>query len=446
MAGRKTPNDKTTPSEAPETQSEPQTTPETDVTAQEGTPPEAAPKPAVVEDETPPAAENDPAEAEAAPDAAEGDGDQDPETEDATEEDPAPAGSEPEPEAKPESPAPAPAPAPVVVKRGPGFLPLVLGGVVAAGIGYGAAQYLPGYWPFAGTAEDGLKAQLDAQAKTLAELSKKVDAASGAAGGMGAQIDTVSNDLGARIDQQKKALSAEIETNKAAIADLGKQIANMPAPAPASGGAVPPDVANKLAALDKRVTALEASVQQRIDAAKQAAAAAEAQAAKAAQSAKARAAVTRIEAALTAGGPFAEPVSTLKSAGVNVPAALTGTAEAGVPTLATLQADFPPAARKALTASVREKVGGGVWGRVTAFLQVQTGARSVTPRAGDGPDAVLSRAQAAMDKGDLSAAIETIKALPEAGQKAMAPWVAEAETRLKATSAAKDLAAGLDGK
>jgi len=67
------------------------------------------------------------------------------------------------------------------------------------------------------------------------------------------------------------------------------------------------------------------------------------------------------------------------------------------------------------------------------------GARSVAPREGDDPDAVLSRAEAAVRSGDLDTALTEIAALPDVAQSAIADWQANAETRLEAKSAADDL-------
>lgn len=81
--------------------------------------------------------------------------------------------------------------------------------------------------------------------------------------------------------------------------------------------------------------------------------------------------------------------------------------------------------------------------RLTAFLQAQTGARSLAPREGDGPDAVLSRAGAALDAGNLQAALTEMDALPEPGQVAMADWRRLADIRLAASAAAAELSATL---
>ena len=78
-----------------------------------------------------------------------------------------------------------------------------------------------------------------------------------------------------------------------------------------------------------------------------------------------------------------------------------------------------------------------------AFLRTQVGARSLEAREGDDPDAVLSRAEAALARGDIAAALDEIATLPAVGQDAMADWVALAETRRTALAAAADLAAQL---
>ncbi|WP_050527088.1 hypothetical protein [Pseudorhodobacter aquimaris] len=84
------------------------------------------------------------------------------------------------PEPKPEKPeeksepfastkAATPLPPAPVVKSGPGFVPLVLGGVVAAGIGFGLAQYIkPEGWPFPGTAT--MQDDYAQQAQAIADL------------------------------------------------------------------------------------------------------------------------------------------------------------------------------------------------------------------------------------------------------------------------------------
>jgi hypothetical protein len=153
-----------------------------------------------------------------------------------------------------------------------------------------------------------------------------------------------------------------------------------------------------------------------------------------------RAAVGRLQAALESGGPLEGGLGDLTAAGVEVPPTLAEQAH-GVPSLAALRDAFPSAARDALAASLKEEVDGNMWSRITAFARSQSGARSLSPRAGDDPDAVLSRAEAALGVGDLATAINEINSLPDGGQSRMAEWTTLAERRLAAVDAVAALAA-----
>jgi len=67
------------------------------------------------------------------------------------------------------------------------------------------------------------------------------------------------------------------------------------------------------------------------------------------------------------------------------------------------------------------------------------GARSVTPREGDDPDAILSRAEASVMRGRLGEALAEIEALPQVARDAMEDWIAQARTRHEAIGAAQRL-------
>jgi len=103
------------------------------------------------------------------------------------------------------------------------------------------------------------------------------------------------------------------------------------------------------------------------------------------------------------------------------------------------------AARAALPVALRDTAGEDAVDRFTAFLQSQVGGRSLDPREGDDPDAVLSRAEAALRSGDLDGAITELAALPEGAQAVMAEWTSAAETRRDALAALDAVAAALDG-
>lgn len=196
-------------------------------------------------------------------------------------------------------------------------------------------------------------------------------------------------------------------------------------------------------ALTAEIEAAAASAAERIAAAEESAARLAAAAEEAGRTSAALAAVSHVEAALESGAPIHKPLSDLAQAGIAVPAALSDQAQ-GVPSLAMLQESFVEAARDALVLSVRETAGEGVWSRLGAFLRSQTGARSLTPRAGTDPDAVLSRAEAAVANADLATAITELDGLPEQGKARMAEWITLAERRIAALAAVADLSSAID--
>ena len=146
-------------------------------------------------------------------------------------------------------------------------------------------------------------------------------------------------------------------------------------------------------------------------------------------------AMQQISAALDSGAPFAAALAQLDG---DLPKSLTDTAKSGVPSLQSLRSSFPEAARAALDAALKANMGGSWTDRVSAFLANQTGARSLTPRDGTDPDAVLSRAEAALTAGDLAKVLVELSGLPPEGQTAMAAWIADCKSREQAQG---DLAA-----
>jgi len=136
-------------------------------------------------------------------------------------------------------------------------------------------------------------------------------------------------------------------------------------------------------------------------------------------------AVQRIRAAALSGAPYGDALVALD--GLAVDAVISGGAEAGLPTLAALTETFPDAARAALDVARRAEVGEGFAAQLGNFLDIQTGARSLEPREGTDPDAVLSRTEAAVKAGDLATALTELAGLPVVGRAEMADWIAQAE-------------------
>lgn len=308
------------------------------------------------------------------------------------------------------------------------FLPLVAGGAIAALAGVGAGLYLAKTYPDAlgivsGT---GLDQRLSDHDKRLTDLAAQVAS-------LPAQtLDVTGLDgLKAETDAALAAAKTREDELTQRLQVLSDRLATLESAPVAAGGAT----AAQIAALTEEAQKKALEAQQEAEKVK-AAAAAEA------QLATTGAAVTAIQAAIETGAAFDAPLATLSGGGIAIPDTL-ASQSTGVPTLAALTSAYPDAARDALAISLAEVPGDGTWNRLSAFLRSQTGARSLTPRSGDDPDAVLSRAEAALRAGDLKAALAEIAKLPQAGQDRMSEWVGLAEKRVSAMEAVESLASEL---
>lgn len=380
-------------------------------------------------------------------------------------------------------------------KSGGGFMPALLGGVIAAGIGFGTAVYVGG--DLTG-GDDALEQALAAQGDRLTALDTRLGALAEA---MPAQSDGEIAALGDRLGDQLGALAGQIDTIAGAVDTVQSGVASLEnrldgletgltdvterlgaverrpltessEAAQAAFSAYESDLedlraaleeqtainADLVAQLEDRTAAAEAEIEaaaararelqaQAEEQARVAAAQAEEQARIATEQAEAQAAVAALREALASldsslekGAPFAEPLAALAEKGGDVPPALTEAATDGVASLPDLRAAFPDLARDALDASIRETVADDMTGRAYAFLRAQTGLRSLEPRDGDDPDAVLSRAEAALGAGDLATALSELEQLPPAGQDVMSDWMARAEQRRAVIEAAGTLA------
>lgn len=335
--------------------------------------------------------------------------------------------------------------------RGRGFGAGLVGGALAAAVGLGGVYLArPDLFAPPPSAPDlgPIEAEVTSQSDRLSGVETRLEelAARPAETGGDEAAEAVRADLSDRIE----TLAAEVEDVRAALDVLEGRVAQVEARPPVMEGdaaaATEEIVAEMRAALDAQraeIDRLAADARERLAGAEEQAAALRAEAEAGARAAIARSALSRLQAALDAGGPFAGALSDLSgSTEAQIPDALLGAADTGVPTLADLRQSFPEAARAALDAALRTDVapGAGPMERIGAFVRSQTGARSTVPREGDDPDAVLSRAEAALAEGQLGAAIDLVNQLPVAGRAAMTDWLAAAEARLAAREAADALA------
>ena len=340
----------------------------------------------------------------------------------------------------PPGPDPMPHPMPQPAPPKSGFGGMVFGGVIAAALGFGAAQYANDGWPFgAGATADPAIAQNSAQ---LSALTLRVDEVAAEAGNaiQSEDLDSLRSELGpvrAGVEDLGARISVITETVSALttrVEELEKQ--------PLQQGASEAAIAAYERELEKLQAAMAAQ-RAEVEAMTSSAQELEASAEEIARQTMARAAITRVLTTLDVGGSFADPLAELQSAGIDVPGDLSA-ASSGVATRDALRESFPDAARAALRAYRDANAGSGqTGGGLGAFLRDQLGARSVTPREGDDPDAILSRAEAAVRQGRLEDALAEIDTLPDVAKAELSSWTAQANERRSAVNAAEALAQSL---
>ena len=335
--------------------------------------------------------------------------------------------AEPEPEPEPEPEKAVASPAPSTQAPEPrNALPMVFGGVVAAALGFIAAQ------------ADMFSRGSDLGAETAAlrtELSAALD-----------RVGTLEETLANLPEPQ-----AIPEPDPVDLSPLEEQIAALQdridilATTPAEDGTLPA-AAFAAALADMRaetentladVRAATETQQAEIDSLLAEVANAKADAQASANAALARAAVSQITTALDSGAPFGDAIQSLEAANQpDIPDALTSVADTGVIPLAELQGSIADAARDALDAARAADDTGSVG----AFFERRFGGRSIVPREGSDPDAVLSRVEAAVRAGDLETALSESTGLPEEAQSALGSWLEQAQQRHEAVQAADALA------
>jgi hypothetical protein len=328
--------------------------------------------------------------------------------------------------------------------RRSGLVGFVLGGALLAGAGFGVAKYV---FPDTSSAQAiaAVQAKLDAMTvegvtlrTEVAALSDRpmpdlmlADRIAALEGAVPAAPDFTATNarltaLEGRLTAIEKSSASGVGAPAAAIAALDRDLKSLQAQVEAQKADSP--------ALTADLEAASSAAQARLDAAEAAA-----------ETAAKQAALSHIRAAFESGAPLGPALQGLQSMGVDIPAAF---ADAGdsVPSLMSLQDGFAEPARAALDAAIRADMGDGWANRLTSFLRTQTGARSLTPHEGTDPDAVLSRAEAALKDGKIAAALTELAGLPPTATQAMAPWVADATRRLNAEQAINDLSATLNGQ
>ena len=361
-------------------------------------------------------------------------------------------------------------------------IPIVIGGAIAAAIGFGAAYFLPNE---SGALTSAVE-KANANAAELSSLSARVDEVTTSVpepvdlsgietnlSSMEAKITELS-EANQGLSSDLSALRSELTTELTALKDvppvdlsgissdlktLGDRISALEIEQGNSSSAQAAQAKEQLeaftvelselvsrteGALDGAVSDALSEIQSavsdaetRITTAEERAAEIEKASAAAQADAQRQAELSELKSAIEAGSSFEDEIGAFD----NVPPELAASAKDGIPTLVILQSQFPDAARQALASSQTVPEDASTGERLAAFLRRQTNARSIAPRDGDDPDAILSRAEAALSNGDLSGAVAEVTTLPPAAQAAMEPWLENARIRQSALDAVDALSA-----
>ncbi|KAB6716619.1 MULTISPECIES: hypothetical protein [Roseobacteraceae] len=309
------------------------------------------------------------------------------------------------------------------VKRG-GLVPTLLGGVICVALGYAGAQFIkPEGWPFPGANTDELAQQLTDLSAQLADLKSSTQD----------QI-AATHSAQDRLKSEIEAQIAAIDPGQA-IQPLQDQLSNFESrltefeARPVAEAVVSPEAT---AAYERQLAEMQNLLTDeiaRLEAAKAQSAAEEKAATAATQKA-------RLQRLVDAGDPFASVLYELEE---DAPAALKEAAQNGIASVTELQDTYPDAARAALMSASRAAYEAGEQGWFDTALQTQLGLRSTKPKEGDDADAILSRAEDAVRKGQFASAITTLEALPEAGQAEMQPWIEQAQKRVDVMAALNEM-------
>ncbi len=296
--------------------------------------------------------------------------------------------------------------------------------MIAGGIGYGIATF----YPLTGQSDD-IGAQLAAQSDQIAALQAQLaDQPAPDFSPLETQIETIQADVADQIGALEGDLEGQFTAIDARLIDVEKRPNGDGTLSDTALDAYQRELEQLRAELDaSQANVMSAAAQAEADlaAARAEAEQLEKEALAAAEAAAARAALNRVATAVETGAPFADAVADLPG---EIPVALSAAADAGVATTANLTDAFPAVARAALATARSEGLSDDAGG-LGGFLRNQFDVRSTAPQEGPGPDAVLSRAEAAVKEGRVADALAEIEALPEVARAELIDWTARASER-----------------
>jgi hypothetical protein len=272
----------------------------------------------------------------------------------------------------------------------------------------------------------GRVAQLETSLSSLAEAAKEGSSVADAAA-----ISQQINEAEKRLEAKIETALAEGKTGTPDIDSLKKEVAAIDAKLKALteaelGSEDVGQLLPELAGLDERLGKIESTLPSLLDAIDEGTADA--------RSATLAIAFANLRAAVEEGRPYAAELATLSklSPGATDLGGMLEYEDTGIPTLRDLNASFDEAREAAL--SVEQPQGeSSLIDRLMASAESLVKVRRVDETAeGSSTGAVLARAGAQLEKGDLEAAVKQVETLQGAPREAFAKWLGAAKARLDA--------------
>lgn len=286
----------------------------------------------------------------------------------------------------------------------------LLGGVIALG-GAAGLQYW-GVLPSLGTDEKA-EASLNLMSSEIEQIRTKLAEQAAAIPKVDlSPVETRIATLEERVAKVPEAngLSADADARITALSEQVKA-------AEAAGATLKTESETARAALEMRIEAIEKKLDQPRDDIEVAIAIASA----------------GLKAAIDRGGPFTAELSTLEGINPEDPAVkeLKTFAATGVPSRATLVAEFPKVADAILTASRSDDPNQSFTDRLMSSALSAIQVRPVGEVEGDGADAIVARMEARITNGDLAAAAAEWEKLPQAAKTVSEAYKKSLDARVR---------------
>lgn len=273
-------------------------------------------------------------------------------------------------------------------------------------------------------------AQLETSLNSMAEAAKEGGSVADAAA-----ISQQINDAEKRLDEKLETALAEAmsgaETDTTAIDSLRKDLADVDAKLKALteaelGSEEAAQLLPEIAVLDERLRKIESTLPQLLEAVDEDI--------NDTKRATLAIAFANLRAAVDNGRPYAGELAALTqlSPGAGDFGSLLDYEDTGIPTVRALTASFEEAREAAL--STQKSTGDtSIIDRLLGSAESLVKIRRIDEAAeGDQPDAVLARAGAKLEQGDLGAAVKEVETLQGAPREAFAKWLDAAHARLDA--------------